>query len=48
MKGIVFMKNLVEKYGDEFDWGEVEVNSTTFEKEAYNEICSTHPYMVLN
>lgn len=37
------MKDLIDKYGEEFNWGEVDANATIFEKEAYKEICSAHP-----
>ena len=37
------MKGLIEKYGDEFNWDELDTNGTNFENEVYKEIGSLHP-----
>lgn len=37
------MKELIEKYGEEFNWYELDEEGASFVKEAYKEICSSHP-----
>lgn len=37
------MKELIEKYGEEFNWYELDEEGVSFVKEAYKEICSSHP-----